>query len=343
MIYVVLFQSGYQAGTRLRGIIFMKPINIGKFFLDYFIGSGLVFLTSFLLVGNLTIIDTRGTLTLAQACDSPHSAQDILQSAHAVTRDDEHCEVVSPCVDLVSVRCEGLEQVSEMFIDFFTMDLLIRRVKRALTGEYGFAGYSDRSKFRVSTSLIVVLLTYGLILAEAGALLFALWRQNKLRQTFSIPPGSKKEQLLKPLVYAVLFALAVSAISYQIFSLIGRPEVESREIMNSLLTTLTGVGFALFLAPLAEELIFRGVLLRFFIERNKLILGIVVVSLIFSLLHGLVEKSVGWQIYVSSVYFVMSLLLCRLYVAQKNLWSPIIFHSAYNGTMVVVFNIFAWS
>ena len=109
--------------------------------------------------------------------------------------------------------------------------------------------------------------------------------------------------------------------------------------IRHLLNSGPGLAFVILFAPLAEELIFRGVLLNFFIERNKAAIGTVLVSLLFSLLHGLHQESLGWQLYTSSFYFIMSLVLCHLYIARGSLWPPIVFHSAFNGTMAVLFRL----
>jgi membrane protease YdiL (CAAX protease family) len=318
----------------------MKPLRIRKFFLDYLLGSGLIILMFYLSIGNFTIMDTQGVLTLAQSCSSQHSEKDILQNAQLAIRSGEHCELVSPCDGLRVLRCEGTLQVSELPRSFFFRDLVIFRVKNSIEDKYQFASYRDSSAFRVPTGLIVMALTYGLILVEAGALLFALGRQDKLRQSFSLPEGSKANQFFRPLLFAVLLAVIVVVMNYQLFALFDHPAVENREMIRNLFKTGSGLLFVIVFAPLAEELIFRGVVLRFFVERNQVKMGTVLVSLLFSVLHGLHEESLGWQLYKSSLYFIISVVLCRLYITQKNLWSPIVFHSAFNATMVALFNLF---
>ena len=98
---------------------------------------------------------------------------------------------------------------------------------------------------------------------------------------------------------------------------------------------------AILIAPFVEELIFRGVFLRFFIERKQQILGVVLISILFGVLHGLREQNLAWQLYKSATFFVVSVIFCWSYIKQKNLWSPIILHGGYNATMIGFLNLFS--
>jgi membrane protease YdiL (CAAX protease family) len=317
----------------------MQSLKSKRFFLDYLIGSTLIVTVFFVLVGNITIMDTRGTLTLAEACTSSGSSQEIVKSAQVVLRDGEHCKIEQPCNIVQSPRCEGTARVTDIFMHAFAQDLLIVRVKRQLNDQYGFGGYSDRSTFRVPTRLIIPFLMYFLVLVETGALLFALWRQNLLASTFFIPPESKKELVLKFLFYGVTMAIVIIAVSNILNMVFEYSVAESRKVMLDYFRTTGGIVLAVVVAPFAEELIFRGVFLRFFIERNKQVIGIVLVSVLFSILHGFLEEMAIWQFFASSTYFIFSIVLCRMYIKQKSLWAPIICHSAYNTVNILYFNV----
>ena len=218
--------------------------------------------------------------------------------------------------------------------------MLVFRVVKSLSESYIVPGYKNTSEFVISFGFIMVLMGYGLILAESGALLFALWRQEKLSQTFSLPPGLKRNQLTKPAFLALFVAVLVLGLNYLVFDLFNYPVDEKGSLFSHIADDPSGIFWLVVLAPLAEEIIFRGVLLRFFVEKGRLLLGIVIVSLLFSVFHGFLENSLGWQLYISSIYFILSIVLCRLYISQKTIWSPIVFHSAYNSTMVVFFFLF---
>jgi len=318
----------------------MKSLKIQKFFLDYLIGSVLIVVLFFVFVGNITIMDTRGVLTLAEVCSSSNASQIILNSAKLVLRNDEQCEFVQPCNDWQSLRCEGTAKVSDIPRQLFAQDLLVMRVKNQLAGQYRLTGYSDRSIFRVPIGLVTFLLVYAAVLVEAGALLFALWRQKSLRHTFSLPFGSRTDQIIKPLFFGAFMAMAILVMNFQIDSLFEYPNVERAQANLAIFKTTPGILLAILVAPLAEEMIFRGVILRFFIERNRLLLGVVLVSTLFAVLHTFSEEGLGWQLYKFAAYFLISTALCWSYIKQKNLWSPIIFHGGYNATMMGFLNLF---
>lgn len=308
--------------------------------MDYLIGSGLIVVVFLVLIGNITIMDTKGILTLYESCSSPASPQDILQSAQLVLRNDERCELVQPCNDLKRIRCEGTAKVSDIPKHFYAQDLLIKRVQRQLANQYKFAGYSDKSTFRVPIGLIVFFLVYLVVLVEAGALLFALWRQKSLKQTFSLPTGSKVEQLLRPLIFGMFLGMAILALNFKVYTFFDYPGVEQSLVNLSYLKSISGIVLAILVAPLAEELIFRGVLLRFFIERKRQLLGVVFISIIFAILHSLREPALGWLLYKFSGFFIISAVFCWSYIKQKNLWSPIILHGGYNATMIGFINMY---
>lgn len=317
----------------------MQYLKIKKFFLDYLIGSGLMIVLFFGLIGNFTIMDTRGVLALEEACPSSDSHQDILDKAQLALRDDEHCELAQPCDTFLELKCEGTATVSDLPMHVFAGDLLVFRVKDQLSDDYRFVRYSDKSTFRVPIGLISFILVYLAVLIEAGALLFALWRQKALRQTFSLSPGSKSDQVLRPLLLGVVVAMGLIALNFLVSRFVEYPDEGQLRATLAYFRTAAGVILAVLVAPILEELVFRGVLLRFFVERSQQLLGFVLVSIAFATIHVLWEEHLGWQLYRFGLYFLISTVLCWAYIKQKTLWSPIILHASYNATMVGFLNI----
>jgi membrane protease YdiL (CAAX protease family) len=314
----------------------MQVLGTKKFFLDYLAGSGLIFLLFLMLTGDITALDTGATLKLSQTCHSSFLAKDVLQSIGTSIRSGESCEMVSPCVEWQTVRCEGSVPMSGLFGAMYKNNLLVFRVKESNLKSYGIWNYKDSSAFRLPLSFILLLLAYGVVLAETVAVLFALWRQDKLRQTLTLPLGSRKHQIIHPALWALLLAMVVVVMNYLVYDLFDHPQINNREVVSTLLNSVAGIGVIAIVGPLAEELIFRGVLLRFFIEKNRLLSGTVFVSVLFAAMHGYAEQSTGWQLYLFAIYFLVSVILCRLFITQKTIWSPIVFHSVYNSTMVVL-------
>ena len=85
-----------------------------------------------------------------------------------------------------------------------------------------------------------------------------------------------------------------------------------------------GVVMAVVLAPVVEELVFRGVLLRAFVARWGLWRGVMVSALAFGLLH---LDSLG------AVAF--GVVMSMLYMRTGTLLVPIACHAVYNGIIVV--------
>jgi len=317
----------------------MYGLGVRKFFVDYFIASVLLVLSLYLFVGGIKVVDMQVTVGLVQSCSSGPPDQDVLQQLQEVLYENEQCEMLSPCDEWKIVRCEAELGASDLFVLYYKSDLLLNRVSSFLEESYGVWSQKDTSVLNFSPNLVMFFVAYAVILVEAGAMLIALWRQKQLKKTFSLPRGSKRHQLLTPLAIAVLFAICAMGLNVLIQSYIELPERFSDRLTTTLVNSVYGILAIVVLAPFVEEVIFRGVLLRFFVERNQLVLGSVLVSLLFSLLHGFVVSELLWQSYLSSVYFTASLVMCWLYIKQRNLWSPIIFHSGYNGMLVLAIKI----
>lgn len=91
---------------------------------------------------------------------------------------------------------------------------------------------------------------------------------------------------------------------------------------------LTIAFFAIVIAPLAEEVIFRGYIFgaaRQFIGRWP---AIIVSSLVFAFIHGHIPALPG--------LFVLAIFLALVYERTGSLWAPIMLHAFFNSVTVVV-------
>jgi len=83
------------------------------------------------------------------------------------------------------------------------------------------------------------------------------------------------------------------------------------------------------LASVGEELIFRGILVRIFVEWTKNVhLGVVISAILFSALH--------LQFYGFLPRFVLGLVLGYLFIRSGTLWVPILVHFVNNAMAVVL-------
>jgi len=125
------------------------------------------------------------------------------------------------------------------------------------------------------------------------------------------------------LVLTVLREMGVSGIQMdqqEIVQLIGSAEH---------LPVLLMLGFlAIFIAPVVEELIFRGVIYRFLCQRVNLWFGLIFTNVLFALIHFSVLRFLP--------LFFMGLLLSWLYEKYKDIRIPIGFHMLFNATSIAI-------
>lgn len=89
------------------------------------------------------------------------------------------------------------------------------------------------------------------------------------------------------------------------------------------------------IAPLIEEMLFRGIILRSFLENYSVRSSILLSSLLFALLHMTVTQL--------PVAFIMGCLLGWLYARTKCLWPSIMAHFFYNSFAVLLWSTYSSS
>lgn len=102
-----------------------------------------------------------------------------------------------------------------------------------------------------------------------------------------------------------------------------QPIIELLTGMDSPAGILIMAVFAIVLAPIVEELVFRGMLLPLLTRRAGLVAGVVVSSLLFALLHGHLQTM--FPLMVVAVFFSLG------YIFGESIWIPIIMHGCFNG------------
>ncbi len=82
-------------------------------------------------------------------------------------------------------------------------------------------------------------------------------------------------------------------------------------------------------APVAEELLFRGYLLGKLGKYTPIWISVLVASLLFGYLHLGVGPQYAWGLAIDT--FALSLVLCSLRLVTGRLWSPMLLHMLKNG------------
>jgi membrane protease YdiL (CAAX protease family) len=92
---------------------------------------------------------------------------------------------------------------------------------------------------------------------------------------------------------------------------------------------------AVVLAPLAEELYFRGMLYPAIRKRLGAWPAIGLSGLVFGATHF--DEHASGYLLLLLVLFPVGMILARLYEARPTLWAPILAHATYNGIQVAIF------
>lgn len=190
--------------------------------------------------------------------------------------------------------------------------------------------------FSVSNQLrpeSVILILETLILHVAGlGMVFALVRQNRVSWQSAF--GFNLSQAGRRILQGVLFLLATMppllfyTFIYHLVLQYAGLDAAPQDVLfaisdeTSVPMRVFFVVLAAVLAPLFEEVLFRGVLLPVLAKRLRLSLAIVIVSCLFALVH--------WNIASFVPLFVLSVSFCLVYIYTESLLAPIVMHSLFN-------------
>lgn len=97
---------------------------------------------------------------------------------------------------------------------------------------------------------------------------------------------------------------------------------------QSLLTLLGLLSLAMIIAPVAEEILFRGLLLPLLMKRLGAGPAVMLSSFLFALIH--------WHVPSFFPLFVLATTLALAYVYSGTLWVPIVMHALFNGMNLAI-------
>jgi len=144
-------------------------------------------------------------------------------------------------------------------------------------------------------------------------------------------------QLIGPMILTVAFILPVAGflqmVSYALLTQLGHPPKEQEAVAlfsksGSNLSTAYLIFFAVMLAPVAEELVFRGILYPFIKQLGFPKLALVGVSLAFASIHG--------SLVILVPLFVFALAQTWLYEKTDCLFAPMITHATFNLSNLLI-------
>lgn len=153
--------------------------------------------------------------------------------------------------------------------------------------------------------------------------------------------GFKRFAPLKSTGLVILSMFTLFAISGVVFYLAQRlwPNINLEQEQEVVFTAAANypelvMGFValVIIAPIVEEMIFRGLMLPAYSRQFGIIPAAFATSVLFGAVH--------WQLNVGIITFVMGLLLSWLYYTTRSLWPAIMFHSLKNLiAFVLIFNL----
>jgi membrane protease YdiL (CAAX protease family) len=93
--------------------------------------------------------------------------------------------------------------------------------------------------------------------------------------------------------------------------------------------------FAVLLAPIVEEIIFRGGIYRFLKSQTTLLPAQAISAAFFAIMH--------WNLMSFIPLVVVGILLARVYERSGNIWVPMCFHACFNGFSLIMLLIMSHS
>lgn len=177
----------------------------------------------------------------------------------------------------------------------------------------------------------------GLAAIEAIALIFGVYLFGVRRLQYSwkdIGFITVNSKWLLLTITISLIAIPISGlITVLVMLALGLPleNPQLEFIIPQDITWLGGLGLLLFggiAVPIAEEVFFRGVLYKWVRERWGILIGVIVSSLIFGLIHI--------DIAVASTAFILGIILALVYEYSKSLWTAILIHAINNSVKIIL-------
>jgi membrane protease YdiL (CAAX protease family) len=193
--------------------------------------------------------------------------------------------------------------------------------------------FTDNSWVQFLAILIVEIITVGLVYAYFKLANRDILSYLKLRNK----PGVKvfSTVALSYGLYFIVF-IAIATLADTFVSSLDTDQMQQIGFENTKGWDYLAVfGALVILPPIAEEIVFRGVLYQKLKQYSSLVPAIVLTSVVFGLAHleFLSDAPLNWIAALDT--FVFSLFLIGVYIRTKSLWAPIMLHALKNGIAFV--------
>ena len=224
--------------------------------------------------------------------------------------------------------------------------------RRALPGRFVFLSLLVMMVLYVGHSLVYGVVFPGAVELEPRMLMFQalffhipaliilfgmiyFWRRSGVKRLGLSFRNSLKMLGLSALLYLAILPVVwfFSMVSQLLFFMMGvdsdlQDVVQLFRVSLPVVQRVAVLFAAIVLAPVFEEIVFRGVLLPWVVKRTGFWSGIILVSLLFAGIH----------LHLPSLLplFTLSLMFCMAYAYTQSLWVPIGMHALFNGVTIAI-------
>lgn len=168
-------------------------------------------------------------------------------------------------------------------------------------------------------------------------LIFMYWRKKFVHIDSSLRPVSSWLRTVLNIAAWVFVLVIVLQIYGWFVSLMGLDlQSDVMQLQNLFLNQpIHYLLMVVLLAPIQEELIFRGIMLRLFINQKQALIGTLWTSALFAALHQLQLIGQPWVDRINNFVFIfaLSLMLSHIYLKYRHIAAPIFAHALFNLIM----------
>lgn len=170
---------------------------------------------------------------------------------------------------------------------------------------------------------------YELVFIGVPLFLFMKFGKFDAKETFRLNPMSVKETILVCVIGIAVYIAGVfyTEFNYLIAEIITDVELPVVPPMVSLTDKLAGVFSIVLVAPVTEELVFRGAIMRGLEGKSKWF-AIIITGLFFGLLHC------SYYSFVQKIF--AGIILCYIVYVTDSIYSSMIVHIINNGISVIL-------